>query len=573
MQRMTRPELDAYEKRVEAALSSVEQSLDESERASFEEVAAAARDVITIRREYLEMTEREARAGFADAQSNERSEVSREVEPVSEQVREAGRFGLAPAYYMVDAEEAARFGRDDAAVAHAVISRIGDVAQELQFARNDGRDTQQLEREMAGAFRIAGELGVSGNQMLQADAEHWPHLRDAIQDAQARRVIDDLQTARRLIEEGEREAIGADWPEADRDSAIHKAVHLALGGNTHIRAYAAHDVEVKEAIIDGEREQATFALDEIKYHRDNIRLVRDPGFAARRGYTAHDEDPSEHINVEDERQSLADALERAAHLGIEGNQFILDAAERDRGLKATMERLQPTAEQQQSLDKAQQALGAIESARDALGEVKEAGLSATALEDRRAVLDWNLSKAAVLVVKESNPHVREAAASDRDLAERIAHFEKLEASRQAGSAGVPIPEHAIGDSKMLDLYASGLREFESKLGSADAKLGMDDSAGQDSAKAWEHVNQLKEDLREQRVLAFRMVERDEGETSANESAKSVRDASQISDTTDRASHSEEANRSETSQQYIPRLRQIELKIEERQLRDHDERER
>lgn len=572
MQRMTRPELDAYEKRVEAALSSVEQSLGESERTSFEEVASAARDVITVRREYLEMTEREARAGFVDAHGNERSEVSLEVEPESEQLREAGRFGVAPEYYMVDAEEAARFGRDDAAVAHAVISRIGDVAQELQFARNDGRDTAQLEREMADAFRIAGELGVSGNQMLQADAEQWPHLRDAIQDAQARRAIDDLQTARRFIEEGEREGIGADWPEVDRDSAIHKAVHLALGGNSHIRAYAEHDVEVKEAIIDGEREQATFALDEIKYHRDNIRLVRDPGFAARRGYTVHDEDPSEHINVEDERQSLADALERAAHLGIEGNQFILDAVERDRGLKATMERLQRTAEQQQSLDKAQEALGAIESARDALGEVKEAGLSATALEDRRAVLDWNLSKAAVLVVKESNPHVREAAAGDRELAERIEHFEKLEASRQAGSEGLPIPEHAKGDAKMLDLYAGGLREFESGLNSADGRTGPNNFTAQESEKVWGQVDQLKEELREQRILAFRMAEHDERPTSADGSAKSVRDASQISDPTERAPRPEEANRSESSQQHVPRLRQIELEIDERHQRDRDERE-
>lgn len=45
MQRMTRPELHAHEKSVEAALSSVEQSLDEAERARFQEISAAARDV------------------------------------------------------------------------------------------------------------------------------------------------------------------------------------------------------------------------------------------------------------------------------------------------------------------------------------------------------------------------------------------------------------------------------------------------------------------------------------------------------------------------------------------------
>lgn len=59
LQQMSRPEFEAYEKRVEAVLSHFEQSLNESERADFDEVAAAARDVVEIRREYLELTERE----------------------------------------------------------------------------------------------------------------------------------------------------------------------------------------------------------------------------------------------------------------------------------------------------------------------------------------------------------------------------------------------------------------------------------------------------------------------------------------------------------------------------------
>jgi hypothetical protein len=59
MQQMSRPEFEAYEKRVEAVLSHFEQSLNESERTDFDEVAAAARDVVEIRREYLELTERQ----------------------------------------------------------------------------------------------------------------------------------------------------------------------------------------------------------------------------------------------------------------------------------------------------------------------------------------------------------------------------------------------------------------------------------------------------------------------------------------------------------------------------------
>jgi hypothetical protein len=59
MQQMSRPEFETYEKRVEAVLSRFEQSLSESERTDFDEVAAAARDVVEIRREYLELTERQ----------------------------------------------------------------------------------------------------------------------------------------------------------------------------------------------------------------------------------------------------------------------------------------------------------------------------------------------------------------------------------------------------------------------------------------------------------------------------------------------------------------------------------
>src|SRR5690606_13610192 len=60
MREMTRSEFEAYEKRVEAVLASVERSLEPSEQADFDEVAAAAREVIDIRREYLEVTERQS---------------------------------------------------------------------------------------------------------------------------------------------------------------------------------------------------------------------------------------------------------------------------------------------------------------------------------------------------------------------------------------------------------------------------------------------------------------------------------------------------------------------------------
>ncbi|PSM16305.1 hypothetical protein [Nitratireductor sp. StC3] len=62
MREMTRPEFEAYEKRVEAILASVEQTLDPAEREEFDEVAAAAREVVDVRREYLDLTERQLSA-------------------------------------------------------------------------------------------------------------------------------------------------------------------------------------------------------------------------------------------------------------------------------------------------------------------------------------------------------------------------------------------------------------------------------------------------------------------------------------------------------------------------------
>ncbi|RUM96327.1 hypothetical protein EET67_18440 [Pseudaminobacter arsenicus] len=74
MREMTRPEFEAYEKRVEAVLASVEQTINASERIEFNEVAAVVREVVDIRRGYLDFTERradlEAGQGWHDRQDD-----------------------------------------------------------------------------------------------------------------------------------------------------------------------------------------------------------------------------------------------------------------------------------------------------------------------------------------------------------------------------------------------------------------------------------------------------------------------------------------------------------------------
>lgn len=59
MRTMTRPEFEAYEKRVEDALSRIENSIEDADLEDFGEVAAAAREVVEMRRAHLDITERQ----------------------------------------------------------------------------------------------------------------------------------------------------------------------------------------------------------------------------------------------------------------------------------------------------------------------------------------------------------------------------------------------------------------------------------------------------------------------------------------------------------------------------------
>ncbi|MDQ6436295.1 hypothetical protein RB623_19730 [Mesorhizobium sp. LHD-90] len=92
MQEMTRPEFVAYEQRVEAVLASVERTLDSSDRSDFDEVAAAAREVVDIRREYLEFAERQVDASAEPARRDNAGE--REDNTNAQWDAAVARFGM-----------------------------------------------------------------------------------------------------------------------------------------------------------------------------------------------------------------------------------------------------------------------------------------------------------------------------------------------------------------------------------------------------------------------------------------------------------------------------------------------
>ncbi|PZM16486.1 conjugal transfer protein TraA [Rhizobium tubonense] len=71
MRHMTRPEFEAYEKRVEAALFQAGRVMPPEERKDFEEIAAAARDHVNVRRELVKVTEERTAPGIADQRISE----------------------------------------------------------------------------------------------------------------------------------------------------------------------------------------------------------------------------------------------------------------------------------------------------------------------------------------------------------------------------------------------------------------------------------------------------------------------------------------------------------------------
>lgn len=165
MREMTRPEFNAYEKRVEAVLASVERSLDASDRADFDEVAAAAREVVDIRREYLEFTERQAGAGVEHGRGSR------------DQQREDANAQWDAAV--------ARFGAQVVEAANEVLIQVehyreglerieaGDLPQSWTASYRNG-----LEREV----RRAAELAVNDdNQYMRDVAKTDQELQRAIE--------------------------------------------------------------------------------------------------------------------------------------------------------------------------------------------------------------------------------------------------------------------------------------------------------------------------------------------------------------------------------------------------------
>jgi hypothetical protein len=154
MREMTRLEFEAYEQRVEAVLADVETTVRPSERREFEEVAAAARDVVDIRREYLEFTEQQVNA-----------DVREPVRTASENPDQRNRVVKKHGREAVE-------NRDD------VMVEIEAARRSIDRAVEDGRDTENaLDREVYPAARLA----LAGNTWLREVATSDRDLQTTIE--------------------------------------------------------------------------------------------------------------------------------------------------------------------------------------------------------------------------------------------------------------------------------------------------------------------------------------------------------------------------------------------------------
>jgi hypothetical protein len=180
---MSRPEFEAYEKRVETALFKFERLIGEEDRADYDEVAAAARDHVNVRREILELTEERLELEHGDR--DHASELGRR--------RDEADRNDAPGSSAEDERDDANARWDAAVARHGedAVERANDLLIELEAAREridrgraEGRGTDAAEVDYGSALNAAARLAVAGNGYMREVAERDDDLRRAVDDAE-----------------------------------------------------------------------------------------------------------------------------------------------------------------------------------------------------------------------------------------------------------------------------------------------------------------------------------------------------------------------------------------------------
>ncbi len=186
MRHMTRPEFEAYEKRVETALFQAEKTMPPEERKDFEEIAQAAREHVNVRREIVELLGGRGTSGVSDQRSRERDGdgYQDDKQRWSDAVE---RHGFAAA--------------DSANKALLDIERTRETIERVAAERPD--DVPALKRELDIHITKAAELGVSGNGIIREVAEIDDDLKTALQSLERDRLRreNEMSSAKALSDE------------------------------------------------------------------------------------------------------------------------------------------------------------------------------------------------------------------------------------------------------------------------------------------------------------------------------------------------------------------------------------
>ncbi|MEO5756550.1 MAG: conjugal transfer protein TraA [Mesorhizobium sp.] len=266
MPEMSRPEFEAYEKRVETVLFKFEQSIATDERADFDEIASAARDHVDVRREILELSEE--RSGLRATET------------------EADRLGE---QYPGDV---AKYGRDQAIAGHGAFDRIAQAEINARAAEHRGEDIQPFKNAVLEAIDEAARLAFQGNAFIRDNAddgiraamgglvreeasltgqrEHGDDTpRDESNDRweeavamhgaevveRANDLLIEVDAARERIDRARADGRRPDAAELDHARALGEAARLAVAGNSFMREVAESDGDLRRAVDAAERSE------------------------------------------------------------------------------------------------------------------------------------------------------------------------------------------------------------------------------------------------------------------------------------------------------------------------------
>ncbi|RTM10874.1 MAG: hypothetical protein EKK31_01355 [Hyphomicrobiales bacterium] len=327
MRTMTRTEFEAYEKRVEAALASVGAAIEPVEKKDFDEIAATAREVVSIRREYLELSERQLVVERVEpARQGERTDARdalQSSEGKSRTAEQAGAEGAADGVkdnrdqHRFDGEVGISRGFDSAVARHGERAvREGDeilAAYDASF-RSLGRATTRFSNEYSRS-----DLSDDERATIRADYLAESNRYDAVLHRYAREALDGNTY---LYEQSKGEE---NLQEALKEEAQHRASQRAIDMYDATRNFPArlHD------------EQAVRAGDELFARIDSARI------AVHRLYEAENRDghsrSSSFVETEAEHDARiarlneaevrhASLMREAARATLDGNGYIHDMA-------------------------------------------------------------------------------------------------------------------------------------------------------------------------------------------------------------------------------------------------------